>query len=82
MGKRWELMVTRKIGEGRFINTRVGMIFENDKGNLNIKLDQGLALVASEGAQINGFIPRERPPMGASRSSPQQPLPSSSGEEW
>jgi hypothetical protein len=60
--KYWELVVCRKI-EGdppRFVNTRVGMVFENDKGNLSIKLDAGFSIHNSIGVTINGFVPRPK----------------------
>lgn len=59
MGKRWDLVVSRKLGE-KYVNTRVGAIFENENGNLSIKLDPGIAVYATEGATLHGFVPRPR----------------------
>jgi hypothetical protein len=86
--KRWELVVSRKIpNTEKYANLKVGVIFENERGNLAIKIDQGIALVPGEGVTFNGFPPREhegrfQPPPGRGPARTNPPSPETADEDW
>lgn len=64
--KRWDITVSSEIegGGGKHRHARVGVAFLNEKGNLSIKLDPGVAIVGQPGVYINGFIPRPQDGQG------------------
>lgn len=63
MGKRWDLVVSTKKGE-RYNNTKVGVVFENDNGSLNIVVDKGISISSPDGTYLNAYIPRPRDESG------------------
>lgn len=59
MGKRWDLCVSHKDKGGQWRSQKVGVIFEGDKGQLNVKVDPGIAISTPEGVNITGWLPKE-----------------------
>jgi len=76
--KRWELTLSSKIeGSDKMRYSRVGIIFLDEvKGNLSIKIDQGIALIQTPGVYINGFLPKPYEGPARGYQEPEQPAPS------
>lgn len=82
--KRWDLTVSSQIeGTEKHRHIKVGAVFLNEKGNLSIKLDPGVALVSGPGIFFNGFPPREyQPGQGQGYQQPQQRAPQQQRQEY
>lgn len=61
MSKRWDLCVAHKDKKSdKWRSTKVGVIFEGEKGQLNVKIDHGISIASLEGVTITGWIPRPK----------------------
>jgi hypothetical protein len=60
MSKRWDLTVSHKDRGDKYRNTKVGVIFEGDKGELRIRIDPGISISSVDGVYVTGYLPRER----------------------
>lgn len=58
--KRWDLCVGHKDKNDKWRSTKVGVIFEGDKGQLNLKIDPGISIASIDGVTITGWIPRPK----------------------
>jgi hypothetical protein len=58
--KRWDLTVAAKDKSGNWRSNKVGVIFEGDKGQLQIRIDPGVAISSPEGVLVTGWLPKER----------------------
>lgn len=58
--KRWDLCVSHKDKNDKWRSTRVGVVFEGDNGQLNIKIDPGVSVSTPEGVNLTGWEPKER----------------------
>lgn len=59
MGKRWDLSVSHKSKDGKWRSSRVGVVFEGDKGQLQIRIDPGVSVSTPEGVLLTGWLPKE-----------------------
>jgi len=66
-GKRWDLSVSHKDKQGNWRSSRVGVIFEGDKGQLQIRIDPGVSVSTPEGVLLTGWIPKPRDGQGSGR---------------
>jgi hypothetical protein len=57
--KRWDLTTSHKDRTGKWRSTKIGVVFAGDKGQLNIKLDPGVAIYQTEGVNITAWEPKE-----------------------
>ncbi len=57
--KRWDLCVSHKDRQDKWRSTKIGVIFEGDKGQLNIKIDPGVSISTPEGVNLTGWEPKE-----------------------
>lgn len=59
--QRWDLCVSHKDKKSdKWRSQKVGVIFQGDKGQLNIKIDPGISISSLEGVQITGWLPKEK----------------------
>ena len=71
-GQRWDLSASHKDKNGKWRSTRVGVVFEGKKGELQIRIDPGLSVSTPEGVLLTGWLPKEGDssgPRGGGRSS-------------
>jgi hypothetical protein len=57
--RRWDLVVSSKDKNGKTRYTKVGAIFEGEKG-LSIAIDRGVSISCGDGVFVNGYEPKER----------------------
>lgn len=62
--KRWDLSLSHKDKQDKWRSTRVGVIFEGDKGQLQIRIDPGVSISTPEGVLLTGWIPKDRDERG------------------
>lgn len=58
--KRWDLCVSHKDKNDKWRSTRVGVVFEGDNGQLNIKIDPGVSVSTPDGVNLTAWEPKER----------------------
>lgn len=59
--KRWDLCVSHKDEKtDKWRSTRVGVVFEGDNGQLNIKIDPGVSVSTPKGVNLTAWEPKER----------------------
>lgn len=58
--RRWDLSVSHKDKSGKWRSSRVGVMFEGDKGQFNIKIDPGVSISTPEGVNLTAWPPKER----------------------
>lgn len=68
--KRWDLCVSHKDKNDKWRSTRVGVVFEGDNGQLNIKIDPGVSVSTPDGVNLTAWEPKERGESGQRK--PQQ----------
>lgn len=58
-GRRWDLVVSSKDKNDKTRYTKVGVIFEGEKG-LSVLIDKGVSVSCADGVYINGYVPKPR----------------------
>lgn len=58
--KRWDLCVSHKDKNEKWRSVKVGVIFEGDKGQLQIRIDPGVSVGTPDGVMLTGWLPKER----------------------
>lgn len=67
MGKRWDLSVSHKDKNGKWRSSRVGVVFEGDKGQLQIRIDPGVSVSTPDGVLLTGWVPQDGDSRGGGR---------------
>jgi hypothetical protein len=58
--RRWDLVSTYKDRDDKSRYTKVGVVFEDDKGNLSILVNPGIYVGTGQGIYLNGYVPKEK----------------------
>lgn len=62
--KRWDLCVSHKDKNEKWRSVKVGVIFEGDNGQLQIRIDPGVSVGTPDGVMLTGWLPKERDERG------------------
>lgn len=63
--KRWDLCVSHKDKKtDKWRSNKVGVIFEGDKGKLQVRIDPGVSISTPDGVLCTGWLPKERDERG------------------
>lgn len=62
----FDVVVSRKRGEDKFTNTRVGAGWKQDNGSIAVRLEKGIGVSTPDGVFLTLFVKREKNEDGGS----------------